>query len=276
MPTTTNEKYRFIDSSVDKNAGWTTFGRDETGVEPMLQEGVGALGALHGDPQAFHLFPNIDQRQMIEEMDANPAFGKKLTAMLHDQNAVPLVMQSAKRAILNELNPKEHPESKGEWTTLRKRFNLLVNDIPAAVDKQIKSMSPAQKMAVVKVIAQGGEIGLQLGAAAPVPAAPAAGGDMWGSIIGSIAQAAGSVYAAKITTDAQKDVAKIAANTATQTAAMQQQMAQSQLLIEAAKAKAAAVGSALTSDVGGIPIWTIPVGLGVLGLVLYFVFKGRG
>ncbi len=291
MPTTTDEKYRFIDSSVDKNAGWTTFGQEDTGVEPMLREGVGALGGLHGEPQAFHLFPTIDQRQMIEEIDANPGFGKKLTAMLHDRNAVPLVMASAKRAILNELNPKDHPESKGEWKTLRKRFNILVNDLPATIDKHVKSMTPAQRMGVVKAIAEHGAPSLQLGATAPAPAAPTypdSTGGIIGGIVSAIAGAAGSIYAAKITTDAQKDVAKIQANTAQQSLQMQQQMAQNQALIDAARAAAGGSVPAMVMGPGGqmIPnpaassgsstlIWAIPAGLGVLGLVLYFVFRSR-
>lgn len=289
MPVTTDEKYRFIDSSLDKDTGWDTFGKNDTGVEPMLREGVGALGGLHGDPQAFHLFGNHDQRQMIEEMDANPKFGEKLTAMLHDRNAVPLVMQSAKRAILNELNPKEHPESRGEWLTLRKRFNVLVRDLPGTIDKQVKAMTPGQRMAVVKAIAQHGVPSLQLGATTPTPTAPAPApaGDMWGSIIGGIAQAAGTIYAAKITTDAQKDVAKIQATTQQQTLAMQQQMAQGQAAIDAARAAAGGVPSMVmgpggqmipnpaASGSGSTLVWAIPAGLGVLGLVLYFVFKSR-
>lgn len=287
MPVTTDERYRFIDSSLDKDTGWDTFGKNETGVEPMLREGVGALGGLHGDPQAFHLFTNHDQRQMIEEMDANPKFGEKLTAMLHDREAVPLVMQSAKRAILNELNPREHPESKGEWLTLRKRFNVLVRELPGTIDKQVKAMTPAQRMAVVKAIAKHGTPSLQLGATTPTTtAAPAPAGDMWGSIIGGIAQAAGTIYAAKITTDAQKDVAKIQAQTQQQTLAMQQQMAQGQAAIDAARAAAAGGGVPAmipgpggqmipnpAAAGGGFPIWTIPVGIGVLGTILYFVFK---
>ncbi|MGH7260564.1 MAG: hypothetical protein ACREI9_07755, partial [Nitrospiraceae bacterium] len=162
MPTTTgDQKYRFIDSSTDFEEGWSTFGTRERGVDPMLQEGVGALGVLHGDPQAFHLFSNIDQRQMIEEMEANPAFGKKLTAMLHEPDAVKLVTGSAKRAALNELDGS-FPGSRGEWITLRRRLQMLILGIPGAVQSQVEKMTLAQKMAALKIIAQGGKIDLQL------------------------------------------------------------------------------------------------------------------
>jgi hypothetical protein len=270
MPTTnTRDIYPYIDSSLDQEVAWTTFGGRETGEQSMTESVWGATGfaGLAADPQAFHLFPTIDQRQIIEELNANPSFAPKLTAMLHHHDAARIVSASAKRAATNEMDGRSFPESKGEWLTLRKRLNLLVQDIPRAIEKQVSSMSPAQQNAALRAIAQGGRIDFQLGETEP--AKPAGGGDIWGGIIGGIAQAAGSIFGAKITADAQKKVASIAAQTQAQQAAGAQQIAQQQALIDAARAKAAGGGG----DIAGIPIWTIPLGLGVLGFILYMVFK---
>lgn len=273
--------YDFIDSATDAGEGWNTFGSQERGVLPILQDGVGGFGALASEPQEFRHFSSLDQRQILNEIEANPSFGKKLTAWMHQPNGAKLISDSAKRAALNEMYPKEHPESRGEWITLRKRLAEILRDIPAAIQKNISKLTPEQRIAIVRTMGRGGHIEFGLGATtAPALTAPTTGGgDIWGSLIGGIAGAAASIYSAKITADATKDIAKIQAQTTAQQTAAQQQIAANQAAIDAARARAAggtidpATGQIIPSSGGGFPLWILPVGLGILGLVLFFVLR---
>jgi hypothetical protein len=272
MPT---KAYDFIDSHTDAVEGWNKFGADEEGVEPMLAEGVGALGALASEPQAFRLFPTVDQRQILEEIRENPSFGRRIEKMLHHRDGVRMVEQSAKRAALNELDGKSFPESKGEWITLRKRLRVLARDIPAAIERGIEGMTLAEKTRALRAIAQGRGIALQLGADATTTAAPATGGSIWTSLITGIASAASSVYAAKITSDTQKDIAKIQTQSAATQASYANQIAQAQAALAAAQQSAAARASS-GGEVAGIPLWGVVLGaVAVLGTIFYFVTRGR-
>lgn len=265
MPTM--KAYDFIDSHTDAVEGWSKFGADQEGVDPMLQEGVGALGALASEPQSFRLFAPVDQRQIMEEIEENPGFGKKLSVMLHQRDGARAVAASAKRAALNELDGS-FPQSRGEWVTLRRRLRVLARDIPGAITKQIEMMSLPEKTRALRALASGSGVSFQLGAEAATTAAPT---NIWSSIIGGIATAAATVYGAKLVSDANKDIAKIQASSAASSTAANAQIAQAQAALQAAQTAAAARSSG--GEVGGIPIWAIPVGLGVLGIVLYFVLK---
>ena len=278
MPT---KAYDFIDSSVDAGEGWSKFGADAEGVDPMLQEGVGALGALASEPQSFRLFNTVDQRQILEEIKENPAFGKRIQQMLHHRHGVQMVEGSAKRAALNELDGRSFPESKGEWITLRRRLRVLVRDIPGAIEKGIEGMTLAEKTRALQSIAAGRGFALQLGADAATATTSTAGtGSIWTSLISGIASAATSVYTAKLATDAQKDIAKIQTQSATTQAAYANQIAQAQAALAQAQAQAGVTtgGAAATGGgaVGGIPMWGVVVGaVAILGGIFYFVMKGR-
>jgi hypothetical protein len=264
--------YDSIDSSVDAGEGWSTFGTRERGVMPMLQEGVNGLGALSSDPQGFRLLSNIDQRQIMEEIEENPAFGRKVTAALHRHGGHKALAASAKRAILNELNHKEHPESKGEWVTMRRRLRVLLRDLPAAINKQVDSMTLRQKTAALMALARGGAPNLQLGAEAPV----ASSGSMWGDVIGSVVKAAAGIYTAKLDSSTQKSISKINYQSEAAQAAGAAQIAQAQAALAAAQAAQAAQASGGWGGGGGggsTLLWAVPAGLGVLGLIVYLVMK---
>lgn len=276
MPTNT---YDFIDSHTDAVEGWNKFGSDEEGVDPMLAEGVGALGALASEPQSFRLFNTVDQRQILEEIKENPTFGKRIQQMLHHRHGVQMVEGSAKRAALNELDGKSFPESKGEWITLRRRLRVLVRDIPGAIEKGIEGMTLAEKTRALQAIASGKGFALQLGADAATATAPAGSGSIWTSLISGIASAATSVYTAKLTSDAQKDIAKIQTQSAATQAAYANQIAQAQAALAQAQAQAGATGGGAAAgggSVGGIPMWGVVVGaVAILGGIFYFVMRGR-
>lgn len=272
MPTTT--PYNFIDSSVDATEGWSRFGADREGVMPMLQVGVGGLGALASDPQAFGLLSNLDKRQIIEEIEENPTFGKKITAALHTHGGDKAVVASAKRAVLNELNPKEFPQSKGEWITLRRRMRVLLRDIPAAIQSQVDRMTLAEKTTALMAIARGGAPDLQLGAEAPAATPAASTGSLWGGLIASVVGAAKDIYVARVDSSTQRSIANINAQGAAAQAAGAAQIAQAQAALVAAQATVASGGGGGGGGGGMSPlVWALPAGLGVLGLILYLVMK---
>jgi len=224
----------------------------------MLQEGVGGLGALASEPQEFRHFPTIDQRQILDEIENNPRFGKTLTAWLHTPGGANQIGRSAKRAILNELDGS-HPESKGEWTTLRKRIRVILREIPVAIDRRVSQMSLPQKTAALVAIARGGAPpDLQLSADIDF-------GSIIGSVVSSAATAAGSIYKTKIEQSTIKQVANIQAQSAANTAAAQQQLQAAQAALAAAQGGGGGVSPL---------VWAVPAGIGVLGLVIWLATRG--
>jgi hypothetical protein len=273
MPT---KAYNFIDSHTDAVDGWSKFGADEEGVEPMLREGVGALGALASEPQQFRLFPAIDQRQILEEVEANPSFGAWIKKMLHRHGGAQAISESARRAALNELDGRSFPESKGKWITLRRRLRGLVDEIPAAIRRQVEGMTLAEKTDALRAMVRG-DVRISLGQTD----AAASGGNVWGNLLGTVIQSAAGIYSAKLQADTQKQVNKIQTQSANTQAAYQSQIAQAQAALEAAKMEAAARQSGGSwsgggSDGGVNPLtWAIPLGIAVLGFGIWMVVRKR-
>jgi len=243
------------------------------------------------------VFGNLDQRQIADEIAANPSFAPKLRAMLAQTDAGRLVSSSALRAVENEMRPRAYPDSRGEWVTLRKTVNALIAEVPKIVEKEVAQLSFGHKMRVVRAIAQGYEPVLAVGVDGMGDLGQF---DFISSIVTSVVGAASSVYSAKVTADAQKDIAKMQTQAAMKSLETQMAIADAQQAINAAKvvqaqaeaqkaqAAAAAAGATgvtgavssvaqvLTKDIGGgIPLWTVPVAVGGLGLVLYFVMRKK-
>lgn len=245
----------------------------------------------YGAPAVY----DIDRRLISEEMEANPSFGKRLAATLRRPNGERLVALSAKKAIANEFDPTLFPESSGEWVRLRKHATELVKSIPGIVEREIDQLPFDTKMEMVRRIARGEHPTIMIGHEGM--------GDLGqfeiiASLIGSVAGAASSIYGAKVTTSAQKDIAKIQAETAMKDLNTQMQIANAQQAINQAKvaqataeaqkiqaqtaqikattaqAEVGTLVGTLTKDIGGgVPLWVLPMALGVLGLVLYFVYR---
>lgn len=240
------------------------------------------------------ILTDIDHRLLREEAAVNPAFGRKLEAMIDRPNGAALLDDSARRAVLNELNSREYPQSKGEWTVLRKQMRLLLRDIPKAIDESISKLSLKEKVQVLEAYAKGGvQVHAQM-AEYPVESL-----GQFAEIIGAVVGAASSVYGAKLSADTAKQIAKIRAEGEARSLDVQTTIAKAQIAIQGAQMKqlqeiqqqtaAATAGAApsgakpaassggivsvATKDIGGgIPL-IAPVALG-LGVVLYFVFKG--
>lgn len=247
---------------------------------------------------------DLDHRLISEEIEANPSFGKQIAAVIDRPGGARAVSLSAKKAIANEFDSRLYPETRGQWTKLRRRAHDLARALPDIVEKEIDRLPFATKMEMVRRIARGEHPTIAFGIEGMGELGQF---EIIGSILSSVAGAASSIYGARVTASAQKDIAKIQAETAmkdlntqmalanAQTAINQAKVAQAQeeaKKIEAQTAqikaqtvqtqeqiKQAEVGTVvgtLTKDIGGgVPLWVLPMALGVLGLVLYFVFKKR-
>jgi hypothetical protein len=241
-------------------------------------------------------FAEIDRRVIAEEIAANPRFAPELRRMLMAPNALNLVSVSARKAVAEEMQPGPFPESRGQWVTLRRRLNTLLREVPPLVEREVTRMPLAQKLEIVRAIAAGYEPQVAVG----VPGLSDLGQfEIIGSIVGAVAGAASSIYGAKVTADAQKDIAKLQAQAAMKDLETQMaiakasqaiasaQAAQAQSQAQAAQAAypagvpglpgaAATAPHVLAQDIGGgIPLWTVPVALGGVGLVLYFILRKK-
>jgi hypothetical protein len=219
-----------------------------------------------------------------QESKANPAFGRRLAAMLRQPGGEREVSLSARKAIANQLNPRMYPASKGEWAVLRRQTTAIAESMPAIIDKLVARMPLSEKMAAVRAIAEGETPRLVMAGLADLGQF-----EIIGSLISSVAGAASGIYGARITADAQKDIAKIQANAAMQSASAQVAIANAQAAISQAQAKQAeqlAVAASasspagfLTQDIGGgVPGWAVPAGIAGLGIfaAIFFAFKKKG
>jgi len=238
---------------------------------------------------------DIDRRLISEEMEANPSFGKRIAATLRRPNGERLVALSAKKAIANEFDRSLFPETRGDWTQLRKHATALVHAMPGIIETEIDKLPLGLKMEMVRAIGRGEQPVIQFGIQGLNDLGQF---EIIASLIGSVAGAASSIYGSKVTASAQKDIAKIQADTAMKDLQAQMNIANAQQAINQAKvaqqvaeaqkieaqtaqikattaqAEVGTVVGTLTKDIGGgVPLWVLPMALGVLGLVLYFVFK---
>lgn len=243
----------------------------------------------------MRLLTDIDHRQLSEEAAASPAFGRKLSAMIDRPDGTRLIDESAMRAALNELDGRSFPGSRGEWLVLRKRLNALVREVAGDIGRSVEALSLADKARALEAYAKGG---VQV-YAEPLGEYPVESLGQWDAIVTAIAGAASSMYGAKLQSSTQTQIAKIQAAGETRSLEAQMTLAKAQMALQAAQvkqiedqtaaikagtstgtaagttARPSGITAVLTKDIGGgVPLWSIPVGVGVLGTILYFVFKG--
>lgn len=243
----------------------------------------------------MRLLTDIDHQQVREEAEASPAFGTKLSRMMDRSDGLRRMDESAMRAVLNELDGKSFPQSKGEWPVLRKRLNTLIRGLSKDIETSISKLSLNEKTRMLESYAHGGvQVHAQM---AEYPVEPFG---QWTEIATVVIGAAGSLYGAKLQSDTAKELAKIQAAGEARSLDAQMSIAKAQMALQAAQVKSleqqtaaitagtsapgatgtsvrvpGTVASVLTKDIGGgIPLWSIPVGVGALGTILYFVFKG--
>lgn len=220
---------------------------------------------------------------IAEESKANPAFGRRISSLLRQPGGERTVAISARKAIANQLDPKMYPETRGQWMVLRRKTMQVAAAMPAIVDQMVAKMPLSAKLEAVRAISRGEKPTMVLAGIGELGQF-----EILGSIIGSIAGAGASIYGSKVTSSAQKDIAKIQADAAIQSAQAQVAIANAQAAISQAQAQqltqAANIATAqsptgfLTADIGGgVPMWAIPAGLATLGIgaAIFFSFRRK-
>jgi hypothetical protein len=235
-------------------------------------------------------FTSPDDRTLIAtEASSDPAFAKKISAMLSRPDGEKRVVMYARKAIINELDPSSYPETRGQWPKLRSAVDKLSKEIPKAIVDYVDSLPLDQRVAALENIAsKGASFTAGLGELGQL--------DIIASLIGTVVSAGVSVYNAQVVSSTQQQIAakQLAANEQAiqanesianaQAAVAKANAAQAvqatlpapaanavQQVIEALptslQAPVAGLVSLLSTDVGGgIPIWLV-------GLVVYMASK---
>ncbi len=228
--------------------------------------------------RAVQELPLLTRQHAVEEGRRDPRFWSHLGSLVSRWDAAKAVDDDMKKAVINELDPSAHPEVAGRWPVLREKVRKLrgaiadhsymtrsaagVGDIPGMVTNYDQLTTPAPSAY---------PSGPNLAPGQTAPAASASGGsDIWSTIgkaLSTVGQAAGQIYATKITTGAQQDIAKIQAQAAQGIALTQ---AQQQQLAQAKAAAAAGDGSS------NVVLYILLGLLGLGGLMLVFtLMKGK-
>lgn len=240
--------------------------------------------------EEVQVFDSPDDRTLIAtEAAADPAFAKKITAMLSQPDGEKQVVMYARKAIINQLDPSSYPETKGQWPKLRSAVAKLSEEIPKAIVDHVDSLPLDERVAALESIAaKGAAFTAGLGELGQL--------DIISSLIGTVVSAGVSVYNAQLVASTQQKIAanQLQANELAiqanedmanaQTAIAKAQAAQAvqatlpapaasavQQVIEAlptsVQAPVAGLVTMLSTDVGGgIPLWLV-------GLVAYLVVK---
>jgi hypothetical protein len=227
------------------------------------------------------IFESPDDRLLIKrESDADPKFGRLLLTMLQGPDGEEHVATFAKMAALNEIDPRQFPETAGTWPKLRAATRQLVAELPKAIIKHIEGMPLEERLAALQSIQNGDSFPFQ-----KVSLGDLGQWDIIGSIVGAVAGAATSVYNNKLQTDTARQIAKMQLdaqqaqiNAQISMANAQQAMANAnvamlpaavQAPVQAAQQAISTVANALTMDMGGgVPLWML-----ALGVYLFFKYK---
>ncbi len=188
--------------------------------------------------------PAEDRQIVIDEANADPAFCEKLTRLMAtNADWAHLVANSAKEAIVNELDPSRFGHRAGMWRKLRERLRAILKDVPGLVKK------------IEAYRASGRPQGLGQW-------------DIIGNLVGAIGGAAANIYGAKMIADTQKDIARIQTEAAIRAANAQMATAQAQQAMQNPVSQA--FSSLTTGSVAGIPMMLV---LPALGAAIYFATK---
>ena len=247
--------------------------------------GFGAAAAACRIPPGILDQLGKDERSIVaSEADNDPKLCRAVMALSRTPGWVRTVNDMIRRVILNEVNPKQCKETAGKWPRLRARVRKLTSAATAVVEEQVSKMTPAQKILEARKLAE--SRGLQklqnpgmMGEAGVIGSSydsSSTSSDPWAALIGSVVGAAGSIYSASITADANKDIAK--RNQATAQAqlnlqqtvananAQQQQLQYAQPTQYASALPFSSIGQAITQNMGSL----ILPGLGMLALYFFF------
>lgn len=240
------------DSSADYRTYWL---QDGQYYSKMKNLGDSAPCVLPADKVAQ--IPEADRKAILIETSADPVFCAKIArVMTSDPDWVHTIVNSAKRAIANEMNRNLFPESRGTWPKLREMARNLVDDVSAAV-------RVGRAPLAVKSVSGLGGLG-NLGQ-----------WDIIAGLVGSIGGAAANVYGASVTARAQESIARTQANAAIQAAQANMAIVNAQTAMQNAQASMNPVSSAFSAitsaNIAGIPI--IALAIPAIGLIIYLATK---
>jgi len=231
--------------------------------------GMAALSDLMSDVLAR--MGTYEQKLITQELAASTSFANHFASLLHASNPVKAIGNDAMKAIANEFNPRDYPETRGRWEILRRTIRNVVGHYRSTLMDSINNLTPSERQRLIASIAAGdfSAIGLS-DAAAP---------DFLTSLVNTLGSSLTTLYGAKLQGDAAKDIAKINAQSAQNTAAAAQQAAQMQQQMAAAQAAmyggaAGGGSSSAPGSIGGIPTWAVATGgVGLVGLILLMLLK---
>jgi hypothetical protein len=221
-------------------------------------------------------FPEADRLLITQEAMADPAFGDQLSQILSLPGGPKAVALSMRQSVANEMDSRLYPGSKGMWPVLRKTVVELAGSMPGIIDKELERLPLETLTAMLTVISEGKSpffftmYGM---------GAEASAGFGWGSLISTVIDSATSLYNRRVANATAVRVANLQASSAAATERAQLAIANAQQAIAnagAVQAEAASPASILTKDIGGgIPFWTIPTVILMVGVGIFLALKFR-
>lgn len=228
-------------------------------------QNLGALPCALPEDKLAQL-SDYDLKILLDEVSGNPSFCAKVSECMRTRpDWAKLISDSAKEAVVNELNPSRFQNRKGMWPKLRGKLNDFVGAASAAIKRSTSSLTLEQKTAALRELAK---------------APPASGSRLLGNLgvagifdfLSSAVGAAGDLYTANLVNDTREDIARIQANAAMNTITAQQSIARAQAAMAAIQSPvSAAISTFTTSTVGGVPVLLIAVPL--VGILIYMFMK---
>lgn len=148
------------------------------------------------------IFDSPDDRRLIQiEAAADPAFARKIDAMLSKPDGEKQVVMYARKAIVNELDPKAYPETRGQWPKLRSAVAKLSTEIPKAIVDYVDSLPIEDRVkALDSISVKAASFTAGLGELGQL--------DIIASLIGTVVNAGVSVYNAQVISSTQQQIAQ--------------------------------------------------------------------
>lgn len=212
------------------------------------------------------VFDSPDDRALIRrEAAADASFGRKIAQMLRAPDGEERVAVFAKQAVLNEIDPKQFPQTRGSWNLLRAATRKLMEELPPAIVASVSKMPLQDRAKALEAIQSGQAFPFK-----PVTLGELGQFEIVGSLINSVAGAAATAYSAYLNSSTQKQIADMQLEA--QKRQLQAQMAMANAQTAMANASISQpIQSALSTlqmDMGGIPLWML-----ALGVYLFFKYK---
>jgi len=254
------------DSSLDQRTYWL-----QGGLYYSRASNLGAAAPCELPAEKLKQIPEGDRILLLEETAADPVFCRFVATVMRTRpNWAHELSDSAKAAAASVLDPTKDFGGKTGWPILKARVRALASDVANQATRLAAQLTPAERFAVVKRIAAG-----EFRAPKTKGLGDLGQWDIIGSLVGSLATAGANLYGARVTTEAQQDIAKIQASAAMQTAQAQIAMAQANAAIANAQVQVSnpvtsTLASMASSTVAGIPV-IVPV-LGAVAVALWAIF----